>query len=88
MGKLLKVIASEKFEKDPFQIRTRAFRLFKKYAQLGIKGSTPQLPLPATIDEASYEVNEDNRAIQELQEENLKLKRQIKVNQFLISNSK
>ncbi|ORE16389.1 P-loop containing nucleoside triphosphate hydrolase protein [Rhizopus microsporus] len=80
MGKLLKVIASEKFEKDPFQIRTRAFRLFKKYAQLGTKGSTPQSPLPATIDEANYEVNEDNRTIEELQEENLKLKRQIKVN--------
>ncbi|KAG1172817.1 hypothetical protein G6F70_006215 [Rhizopus microsporus] len=78
MGKLLKVIASEKFEKDPFQIRTRAFRLFKKYAQLGTKGSTPQSPLPATIDEANYEVNEDNRTIEELQEENLKLKRQIK----------
>ncbi|ORE02049.1 kinesin-domain-containing protein [Rhizopus microsporus var. microsporus] len=78
MGKLLKVIASEKFEKDPFQIRTRAFRLFKKYAQLGSKVSTPQSPLPTTIDEANYEVSEDNRAIQELQEENLKLKRQIK----------
>lgn len=34
MGKLLKLIAQEEFEKDPYQIRNRAIRLFKRYAQL------------------------------------------------------
>jgi hypothetical protein len=34
MGKLLKLIAQEEFEKDPYQIRNRAVKLFKRYAQL------------------------------------------------------
>ncbi|KAI9485316.1 MAG: P-loop containing nucleoside triphosphate hydrolase protein [Benjaminiella poitrasii] len=34
MGKLLKLIIQEEFEKDPYQIRNRAIQLFKRYAQL------------------------------------------------------
>ncbi|KAI8977948.1 kinesin motor domain-containing protein [Pilobolus umbonatus] len=34
MGKLLKLIAQEEFEKDPYEIRNRAIKLFKRYAQL------------------------------------------------------
>lgn len=77
MGKLLKVIASENFEKDPFQIQNRAFRLFRKYAQLSTpnddsRGLTPQYPIQATLSESGLD-------FQELQEENFKLKRQMKV---------
>ncbi|CAO3698394.1 unnamed protein product [Rhizopus stolonifer] len=86
MGKLLKVIASEKFENDPFQIQSRAFRLFKKYAQLAASNdhnkesftqSTPPSPLlfPATLGETSFE--HGNKLV-ELEEENFKLRRQIK----------
>ncbi|KAG1507973.1 hypothetical protein G6F46_008757 [Rhizopus delemar] len=76
MGKLLKVIASENFEKDPFQIQNRAFRLFRKYAQLSTpnddsRGLTPQYPIQATLSESGLD-------FQELQEENFKLKRQMK----------
>lgn len=41
MGKLLKLIAQEEFEKDPYQIRNRAIRLFKRYAQLPTKIVNP-----------------------------------------------
>ncbi|KAI7900885.1 kinesin motor domain-containing protein [Cokeromyces recurvatus] len=34
MGKLLKLIIQEDFEKDPYQIRNRAIQLFKRYSQL------------------------------------------------------
>lgn len=41
MGKLLKLIAQEEFEKDPYQIRNRAIRLFKRYAQLPMEPLEP-----------------------------------------------
>lgn len=74
MGKLLKLIAQEEFERDPFQIRSRAVRLFKRYAQLPT-ASDNTLPRNAFSNMALA----DTTDIQGLRAENAKLKQKIKV---------
>lgn len=74
MGKLLKLIAQEEFEKDPFQIRSRAVRLFKRYAQLPTD-SDNNPPRNAFSNMALA----DTTGIQDLRAENAKLKQKIKV---------
>jgi hypothetical protein len=74
MGKLLKLIAQEEFEKDPFQIRSRAVRLFKRYAQLPT-ASDNNPPRNAFSNMALA----DTTDIQGLRAENAKLKQKIKV---------
>ncbi|RCH88446.1 hypothetical protein CU098_007075 [Rhizopus stolonifer] len=66
MGKLLKLIAQEEFKSDPFYIKNRAIRLFKRYAQL----PCPKQPL--------Y----DNESANDLEAENVRLKQKIKLLQY------
>ncbi|KAI9281151.1 kinesin motor domain-containing protein [Sporodiniella umbellata] len=83
IGKLLKVIASEYFEKDPYNIQNRALRLFKKYAQLGTVNDNKETIQPihqpsssltqASLQETGFDENKD------LQEENSKLRRRLRV---------
>ncbi|KAI8636332.1 kinesin motor domain-containing protein [Parasitella parasitica] len=73
MGKLLKLIAQEEFEKDSFQIKSRAMRLFKRYAQLPTSfESLPKNALPSMAVE-------DTTDIQDLIAENARLKQRIKI---------
>ena len=81
MGKLLKLIAQEEFEKDPYQIRNRAIRLFKRYAQL--PSNTPSLspspitsPTPPLIEPVS---RKDTIDLDNVLAENARLKQRIKV---------
>ncbi|KAI8359078.1 kinesin motor domain-containing protein [Choanephora cucurbitarum] len=81
MGKLLKLIAQEEFEKDPYQIRNRAIRLFKRYAQL--PSNTPSLspspttsPTPPLIESVS---RKDTIDLDNVLAENARLKQRIKV---------
>lgn len=90
MGKLLKLIAQEEFEKDPYQIRDRAIKLFKRYAQLPHESSTapvtevrdiPPLPrkeLSAMTINSEMEL-EELTDLQNLRAENAKLKQRLKV---------
>lgn len=90
MGKLLKLIAQEEFEKDPYQIRDRAIKLFKRYAQLPHESSTTPvtevrdvLPLPrkelsAMTINSEMEV-EELTDLQNLRAENAKLKQRLKL---------
>ncbi|CEP17237.1 hypothetical protein [Parasitella parasitica] len=73
MGKLLKLIAQEEFEKDPFQIKSRAMRLFKRYAQL------PTSYESLSKNTFSNMAEEDTTDIQGLIAENAKLKQRIKI---------
>ncbi|KAL7332470.1 hypothetical protein PS15p_204512 [Mucor circinelloides] len=75
MGKLLKSIALEEFEKDPFQIRNRAMRLLQRYAQLP-KAVNDNPPKDAFSNMALEDSSTD---IQGLRAENAKLKQRIKV---------
>lgn len=47
MGRLLKLIAQQQFEKDPDNIQERSKRLFKRFAQLSINVLAPP-PQPTT----------------------------------------
>ncbi|KAL9551919.1 hypothetical protein MBANPS3_004027 [Mucor bainieri] len=74
MGRLLKSIALEEFEKDPFQIKNRAMRLLQRYAQLPkAVGDSP--PKDAFSNMALEDPSTD---IQGLRAENAKLKQRIK----------
>lgn len=53
MGKLLKLIAQEEFEKDPYQIRNRAVKLFKRYAQLPTASTSTSSSSKMVIDTPS-----------------------------------
>lgn len=75
MGRLLKSIALEEFEKDPFQIKNRAMRLLQRYAQLP-KAVNDSPPKDAFSNMALEDPSTD---IQGLIAENAKLKQRIKV---------
>lgn len=75
MGRLLKSIALEEFEKDPFQIKMRAMRLLQRYAQLP-KAVSDGPPKDAFSNMALEDSSTD---IQGLRAENAKLKQKIKV---------
>ncbi|GAN11456.1 kinesin-domain-containing protein [Mucor ambiguus] len=74
MGRLLKSIALEEFEKDPFQIKNRAMRLLQRYAQLP-KAVHDSPPKDAFSNMALEDPSTD---IQGLRAENAKLKQRIK----------
>ncbi|CAO3619289.1 unnamed protein product [Mucor fragilis] len=74
MGRLLKSIALEEFEKDPFQIKMRAMRLLQRYAQLP-KAVSDGPPKDAFSNMALEDSSTD---IQGLRAENAKLKQKIK----------
>lgn len=98
MGKLLKLIAQEEFEKDPFKIRDRAVKLFKRYAQLPHAATTvtemPVVPQPPPRNEFSAmtihpEIEkevEELTDLQNLRAENVKLKQRLKVNVTVTQN--
>lgn len=48
MGRLLKLIAQQQFEKDPDNIQERSKRLFKRFAQLSINVLAPPPQQPTT----------------------------------------
>ncbi|KAG2237930.1 hypothetical protein INT48_002491, partial [Thamnidium elegans] len=88
MGKLLKLIAQEEFEKDPYQIRNRAVKLFKRYAQLPTtsieKNETESAMMTDNVPHelprqafASMTINTEDS--QTLRIENAKLKQKIKL---------
>jgi ribosomal protein L11 len=89
MGKLLKLIAQEEFEKDPYQIRNRAVRLFKKYAQLptsitstaktSIESPTEDHPPRSSFSSMTLTCAEGSTDVQTLKAENITLKQMIKV---------
>ncbi|GAA5799584.1 hypothetical protein HPULCUR_005000 [Helicostylum pulchrum] len=90
MGKLLKLIAQEEFEKDPYQIRNRAVKLFKRYAQLptsieknGTESSMMMDSVPHELPRqafASMTINtEESQDFHNLRAENAKLKQKIKL---------
>ncbi|CAO3648624.1 unnamed protein product [Mucor hiemalis] len=87
MGKLLKLIAQEEFEKDPFKIRDRAVKLFKRYAQLPHAATTvtemPVVPQPPPRNEFSamtiHPEIEELTDLQNLRAENVKLKQRLKL---------
>lgn len=92
MGKLLKLIAQEEFEKDPYQIRNRAVRLFKKYAQLPTSTTVAKTSIELQIEDhlprsafLSMTLNDANvnmigsTDIETVKAENIKLKHMIKV---------
>lgn len=93
MGKLLKLIAQEEFEKDPYHIRNRAVKLFKRYAQLPTsieKNETESAMLTESVPHelprqafASMTIStEESQDFQSLRAENAKLKQKIKVSFF------
>lgn len=94
MGKLLKLIAQEEFEKDPYQIRNRAVKLFKRYAQLpnaSSESTTTRIaadladdvqPPGKAFSSMNLDVNTEPMDIQSLRAENARLKQQIKVKFF------
>ncbi|KAI8390272.1 kinesin motor domain-containing protein [Blakeslea trispora] len=78
MGKLLKLIAQEEFEKDPYQIRDRAIRLFKRYAQLpSLSHSPPPPPPPPLADPVSS--CKDTSELDHVLAENARLKQRVKI---------
>lgn len=93
MGKLLKLIAQEEFEKDPFQIRNRAVKLFKRYAHLPDSSIQQQKSQPSSIitdnNSVTHELprfasmtlgnTEESQDLQSLRAENTKLRQKIKV---------
>jgi hypothetical protein len=85
MGKLLKLIAQEDFEKDPYEIRNRAVRLFKKYAQLPFAKTSVESPTEDHPPRCAFSNMTLNSAtdIQSLTAENAKLKQKIKVKAVL-----
>ncbi|KAK4519159.1 uncharacterized protein ATC70_009391 [Mucor velutinosus] len=74
MGRLLKSIALEEFEKDPFQIKNRAMRLLQRYAQL--PKSVNDIPPKDAFSNMALE--DSSTDIQDLRAENAKLKQRIK----------
>ncbi|KAI8984350.1 kinesin motor domain-containing protein [Mycotypha africana] len=86
MGRLLKMISQEKFENDPYHIRKRALRLFKRYAQLKKPEQSPSPPAHSdwTLDTVSNRTGspgllDDSMDIEQLIAENFKLKQKVKL---------
>ncbi|KAI8883579.1 kinesin-domain-containing protein [Backusella circina FSU 941] len=65
MGKLLKLIAQEDFESDPYQIKTRATNLFKRYARLPVTKCSENT---ATVPQESF----SNMSLGDSDEDHLK----------------
>lgn len=83
MGKLLKLIAQEEFERDPYLIRNRALRLFKKYALLPTNSNTP-----SSAQHAFSTMSISESDAYSLREENARLRQKIKVKRnFLLGNA-
>jgi hypothetical protein len=61
MGKLLKLIAQEDFESDPYQIKLRATNLFKRYARLpAAKNTTSAVPQESFSNMSLGDSDEDH----------------------------